>query len=502
MSRRLMKPIFVLLLICSLAQAQKIRSFEGIDASQVRSPEHDVDPNGAVGTKQYMEWTNVYFQAYDKVSPNAPVWSAPQSGTLPFQKNNMPNCTSVGGDGIITFDHLALRWVIAVRSNPSSGVYYYCVAISNTDDLRSSSLNWFTYQFPLSPVLGKNSKGRVNFPDWPKLGTWADAYYVSFDLNDIDRNYLEVGVVVCALDRTNMLAGLQTNPMQCFSDPNPIPTHGPMYLKHSLIPADIEGVVPPPAGRDEYLVSIQNPPNDGQTTTSNAINLWDFHLDWVNPSNSMLTNSTLSVTPYIPGCYNLNSPPYTICVPEVSTTQSKNYVDSVGDRLMPRFAYRNFGAYESFLVSHTVQVGTTGKQTGIRWYELRGSGTPALYQSGTINPATFYSLFRFMPSIAQDHAGNAAIGYNVSGWSTHPGIRASWWNLPNQTAPVELGLQGGSGDEENSRNWGDYSSMTVDPVDDCTFWYVSQYFAQNETGTLTNWNTRISNFKVSTCTVQ
>jgi hypothetical protein len=497
----MMKPTLVLLfLICGFAQAQKVKSFEGIDASQVHSSNHDVDPNGAVGTKQYMEWTNVYFQAYDKASPNAAVWPAPQPGTLPFQNNNMQNCQNVGGDGIITFDHLALRWIIAARSTPSPGNYYYCVAISNTDDLRSSSLSWYTYQFHISPVLGANSNGHVYFPDWPKFGTWADAYYVSFDLNDVDRSYLEIGVVVCALDRTNMLAGLQPKLMQCSSDPDPVPTHGPLYLKHSLIPADIEGVVAPPAGRDEYLVSIQNPPNDGKTTTSKTINLWDFHLDWVNPSNSRFTKAALSVTPYIPGCYNLSFPPNTFCIPEVSTTQTKNYVDSVGDRMMPRFAYRNFGTHESFLASHTVQVGTiTKKQTGIRWYELRGSGTPAIHQSGTINPKTYYTLFRFMPSIAQDNAGNAAIGYNASSWSTHPGIRASWWNLPNPAAPVELSLQGGGGDEENARNWGDYASMTVDPVDDCTFWYVTQYFAQNETANQTNWKTRIANFKISTC---
>jgi hypothetical protein len=494
-----MKPTLVLLfLICGFAQAQKVKTFEGIDASQVRSPQHDVDPNGAVGTKQYMEWTNVYFQAYDKLSPNAAVWPAPQLGTLPFQNNNLQNCTNVGGDGIVTFDHLALRWIIAVRSTASTG-YYYCVAISNTDDLRSTSLNWYTYQFSLNPVLGTNSKGHAYWPDWPKFGTWADAYYVSFDLNDVDRSYLEIGVVVCALDRTNMLAGLQPNPMQCFSDPDPIPAHGSMYLKHSLIPADVEGLAAPPAGRDEYMVSIQNPPPNGKTTTSNTINLWDFHLDWANPADSTFTASALPVTPYTPGCYNLSNPASTFCVPEVSTVQTKNYVDSVGDRLMPRLAYRNFGTYESFLISHTVQVGATNKQTGIRWYELRGSGTPAIYQSGTVNPSTFYTLYRFMPSIAQDSAGNAAVGYSTSGGAVHPGIRASWWNLPNHTAPVELGILGGSGDEENARNWGDYTSMTVDPVDDCTFWYVDEYFAQNETGNQTNWNTRIANFKASTC---
>jgi hypothetical protein len=498
-----MKPaLMLLILIGSFAQAQQVTSFEGIDASVSHSTDHDVDPNGAVGTKQYMEWTNVAFQAYDKVSPHAAVWSAPQAGTSIFRTNKLPNCTNVGGDGIITFDHLALRWVIALRSSPGTNTYYYCVAISSTDDLRSSSLTWYTYEFPLNPVLGKNSKGHVYWPDWPKFGTWADAYYVNFDLNDVDRSYLEIGIVVCALDRTNMLAGLPVRPMQCFSDPDPIPAHGAFYLRHSLIPADVDGLVSPPAGRDEYLVSIQNPPNDGKTTTSDTINLWDFHLDWTTPSNSTFTNSPLSVTPYIPGCYNVTYPPNTYCVPEVSSIKTNNYVDSVGDRLMPRLMYRNFGTYESFLVSHTVQMEATARQTGIRWYELRGSGTPAIYQSGTINPTTFYKLFRFMPSIAQDSAGNAAVGYSVSSKYTHPGIRASWWNLPNQTAPVEVGIIGGEGDEENAIFWGDYTSMTVDPVDDCTFWYVDEYFAQNEIGKEVNWDTRIAHFKVPTCSAK
>jgi hypothetical protein len=492
------KVILLLFLTSWLVRAQTVQSFEGIDASQLSPPrEHDVDANGAIGTKQYLEWTNVAFQAYDKVT-QAPVWSSPQPGTLPFKNNKMPNCTNIAGDGIINFDRLASRWVIAARSTAAPNTYYYCVAISNTDDLTSSNLSWYTYQFPLNPVLGVNAHGTVYWPDWPKLGTWADAYYVSFDLNDINNEYQQIGVVVCALDRTNMLIGSTPNPMQCFSDPNPIPVNGSLYLKHSLIPADIEGTTAPPSGRDEFLVSIQNPPNDGHSTTSSSINLWDFHVDWVNPANSIFTSSSLAVPSYIPGCYNVKGVANTECIPESTTKVTGIRVDSVGDRFMPRFPYRNFTTYESFLVSHTVHTGTTNLQTGIRWYELRGSGTPAIYQSGTINPDQ--TLFRFMPSIAQDRTGNAAVGYNVSGGSTHPEIKTSWWSLSSQSKATELLIFKGGGDEEDATRWGDYSSMTVDPVDDCTFWYVTEYFAQNETGKPINWNTRIANFKVSTCT--
>jgi hypothetical protein len=494
MQRTRVTLLLATLLCANVLRGQTVTSFEGIDASQVTHPFFDVDPNGAVGTKQYMEWTNVYFQAYDKVT-FAPVWSTPQSGVEPWVINNMQQCTTVTGDGIINFDRQASRWVIGVRTQKVSGDYYYCVAISNTDDLTSATLGWYTYAFLLNPVLGTNSYGHTYFPDWPKLGSWADAYYASFDLNDVDNNYQEIGVVVCALDRTNMLIGATPNPMQCFSDPNPIPQNGTLYLRHSLIPADIEGTTAPPSGRDEFLVSIQNPPADGYSTTSNVINLWDFHVDWANPVNSTFTNSPLTVPSYTPGCYDVSNPALTQCIPEPSTKRTHNHVDSVGDRLMPRLAYRNFGTYESFLVSHTVQTSTT--TTGIRWYELRGSGTPAVYQSGTI--WTKYAD-RFMPSIAQDQSGHAAVGYNISSSATlHPGIRASTWNLNRQKSPVEVNILTGTGDEENSWHWGDYSSMTVDPVDGCSFWYVTQYFAQNQWGKLIDWDTRIANFRLLTC---
>jgi hypothetical protein len=491
----------VILLGPVFASAQGVTTFEGIDASQLSHKELDFDPNGAIGTKQYMEWVNVYFQAFDK-NTFARVWSAPQHGTSVWQQSGMSNCDPVGGDGIINFDRLASRWVIAARSASNSQRYFYCFAISNTDDLTSPTLAWYSYQFYLNPVLGANSKGHTYYPDWPRLGTWSDAYYVNFDLLDTDNKWQEIGVVVCAMDRSNMLKGATARPMQCFSEPDPIPTRGSLYRAHSLIPADINGTTPPPEGEDEFLVSIQNPPNDGHTTTSSSLNLWDFHVDWDRPRNSALKRSSIAVPTYTPGCYDVRYPARTQCIPEPSVnphTKAHYHIDSVGDRFMPRLDYRSFGSYQSFLVSHTVQVaGSSNRQTSIRWYELRGSASPTLYQSGTLNPPTKY-LSLFMPSIAQDKDGNAAVGYSVSSTTVHPGIKASWWSLPNSTAPKALTIKNGIGDEENSTQWGDYTSMTVDPVDECTFWYVNEYFPSNQTGKEIIWNTRIAKFRVSTC---
>ena len=486
---------FVLLLcLCSPSWSQTVSSFEGIDASQLANAQLDIDPNGAVGTKQYMEWVNVYYQAYDKVT-HSPVWSTPQAGMTPWKNANLSTCSSVAGDGFIVFDRLASRWVIAAHTSTTNN-YYYCIAISNTDDLASPTLTWFAYAMPLNSVLGTNASGNVYFPDWPKLGVWSDAYYVAMDLEDPNNSYREVGALACALDRNNMLLGLTPHAPQCFRVPAPL--GGGVFLGHSLIPAEVDGTAAPPVGRDEYFVSIENPVIDGVTTTTDTFNVWDFHLDWANPANSTFTQTTQPVAAYTPGCYTATSPVLTLCVPDQTTSLSGIHLDSVGDRFMPRMSYRNFGSYESFLFSHTILVGTgTSKQTGVRWYELRGAGTPALYQSGTVNPDS--SLFRFMPSIAQDNSGEAAVGYSVSSGTTHAGIRASWWNLKSATAPTEISLFSGSGDEQNAGQWGDYTSMTVDPVDGCTFWYVNEYFAQNQTGKPYNWDTRISNFQLPGC---
>ncbi len=499
-----------------------VNSFDGMTQSDGALGE-DVDPNGAVGTKQFMEYVNTSYQAYDKITGKA-VWpSARQIETLwPSGSNCNPPTThpAIQLDVVIIFDRLASRWVVGAKTsnpNPSIG-YFFCIAVSSTDDLSSASLTWTSYSTPkpLDPILGTNGI-HTYFPDWPKLSTWSDAtgqqsaYYATMDLQDIDNGNAEVGAVVCAFDRTDLLNNPgNIKPESCIpvSNPlNPVLWSNGIFLGHSLIPADVDGTTVPPAGRDEFMVSIENPINDGVTLASSTLNLWEFHVDWTAATPLTVTAQSpisLSVSDYTPGCYLYvpNNPAITNCVVEPNPT-GQQIVDSVGDRLMPRFAYRNFGSYESFLISHTVQTGPGASgtnpsafQTGIQWYELRGSGTPSVHQSGTINPDA--SLFRFLPSIAQDKNGNAAVGYSISNVFTNPGIDFSYWSLPQATTPTEVTIINGTGEEVSPGNgvgkWGSYSSMTVDPIDDCTFWYVNEYFVLDNT-----WRTRIANFKIPGC---
>jgi len=475
----------LIILAVGLTQAQTVSRYEGISAVHDPHAEKDVDPNGAVGTMQYMEWVDVAYQAWDKTPPYKKVYDNPMPGSTPWKIANLTSCENIGGDGIILFDRLASRWVIAAHSTKdANGDFYYCIAVSNTDNLRASNFQWYAYEFSLTSALGG-----PYFPDWPKLGTWPDAYYAGIDILNPAKSWGFVGVLACALDRTNILTGATNpRPMQCvrYKQANP-------YQWHSLIPSDVDGTTAPPSGQDAYFVSIQNPVRNGKSTTSTSINLWDFQLDTSWSGKSKLVRSSLTVPSYTPACYTAQQPTKVNCVPQ---PKGNEHLASLGDRLMPRLAYRNFGTYQSWLVSQAVQVADT-RQSGIRWYEMRGSGTPTLYQSGTVSIDT--TAYRFMPSMAQDSAGNAAVGYSVSSGTVLPGIRASTWSLVNNSSPVEVNIQNGLGVQENTTDWGDYTSMTVDPTDDCTFWYVNEYMPADQKGKQIIWHTKIANFSLSSC---
>jgi hypothetical protein len=516
-----------------------VTAFQGLTAASVTggTTEDDIDPNGAVGTKQFMEYVNNSYQGFDKQT-FAPVWSTPQLIDTPWPaaspcgvgKDGQP---TIQLDAVILFDRLASRWVIAGKSTVEDD-FNFCLAISNTDDLTSSTFAWYSYYFDLTTLLEipGSSPTAYYLPDWPKIGTWSNGYYAAMDMvNVVNNAQTENGALICAFDRTSMLAGMPQTSSMMACDVFEGPSAGG-YLSHSLIPADVDGITPPSATRDEYLVSIQNPSGSNISgcplsgTCSNQINLWDCPApDWTAATPTLSCTSTQpTVQTYIPGCYDAGSPALTECVPEPGLTGIGGlFVDSVGDRLMPRFAYRNFGSYESFLISHTIQIGpgsncTTNcqdeNQTGIRWYELQGNGsnTPVITQQGTISPDT--TNFRFLPSIAQDKTGNVVAGYSTSSPVSNPGINVSYWNLNDPAGPAsiptEVSLLLGSGEEVpfdpntgvviNSGQWGSYASITVDPTDDCTFWYVNEYWPTTiVTGEPASWATNIANFQIPGC---
>jgi hypothetical protein len=411
------------------------------------------DTNGAIGTTQYVQTVNTALAVFDKATGNV-LYGPVDINTL-FQPLGGACAADNDGDPVVVFDKLAKRWVIsqfAVTAAP----YYQCVAVSKTEDA-TGGYNLYAFNY-----------GSV-FPDYPKMGVWPDAYYITFNM--FNGNTF-AGAKACAYDRNAMLAGAAAT-QQCFQLSS---SYG------GLLPADLDGTTAPPAGRPGIFMA----------RGASQLYRWLMSVNWTTPSATTFsgTPTAIPVASYAAACNGGT------CVPQSGTRQT---LDSLADRLMFRLAYRNFGSYDSVVVTHSVQIGSARKgNAAVRWYEVRNPATAnAVYQQGTYNPDT---TFRWMGSIAQDKQGNMALGYSVSSATLHPGIRVALRGAGDAlgTLQAETSILAGTGSQTGSNlsRWGDYSAMTVDPVDDCTFWYTTEYLKTN--GAF-NWSTRIASFKYPGC---
>ena len=402
------------------------------------------DANGAVGATQYVHAVNRSFAVFDKTT--GALLLGPFSASSLWSGFGGTCGTYINGDPIAQYDKLANRWVLsAIATTNDNPPYAVCFAVSQSSDATGA---YYLYEFDYGNVV----------PDYDKLGVWPDAYYVTY-------NTFNPGAMLCALDRNSMLSGAAATE-QCFQ------LESSDYL--GVLPSDVDGTASPPAGSPNYLLNFG----------VNSLNEWQFHVDWVNPDNTSLAGPiSIPVKPFTPTCGGATGR----CVPDKGTE-----VTAMGDRLMYRLAYRNFGDHESLLVNHTV---VAGPQYGIRWYELRTPMTPTVYQSGTYAPGK--SLYRWMGSIAMDKAGDIAVGYSAADSAEYASIRYTG-RTPDTARGKLLGektvITGGG--IETSNSWGDYTGISVDPVDDCTFYYTNEYMKAPGSN---NWSTEISAFKFPGC---
>lgn len=434
-----------------------IRNFDGIyNYWGVYPP----DTNGDVGPNNYVQIVNDGFQVYSKTG--ASLYGPANTNTLFKGFGGVCERTN-DGDPIALYDPLADRWLISQFAVPGGADgYHQCVAISTTGDPTGS---YYRYDFPISATF---------LNDYPKFGVWPDGYYVSFNM--FRSNF--VGAEPAVLDRASMLQGRAAT-FQYF----------PADRKDaSLLPADFDGRLLPPAGEPEIFAEI----NGGRHPN---LGVYNFHVDWLNPANSTFTlSANVPVASFNYPCSSGQG-----CIPQPGTSQT---LDSLGDRLMYRLQYRNLGDHQALVTNHTVDVAANnGLNAGVRWYELRSpagsSFVPSLYQQGTFAPDADN---RWMGSAAMDHNGDIAVGYSVSSSSTYPSIRYAGRLSTDPLgilAQGETSLFAGSGSETGPEGrWGDYSMLAVDPSDDCTFWYTTEYLSQ--TGDR-DWRTRIGSFKFAGC---
>jgi hypothetical protein len=439
------------------------------------------DTNGAVGSTQFVQWVNLSFAIFDKTSqtflygPAAgnTIWS----GMTDANGNPHPCATNNDGDVIAQYDKLANRWVMAQLSFSGGPPYYLCLAVSTTSDATGSFV-----RYALDPNDGS---GVTLFLDYPKIGIWPDsqnnAYLVTFNAFDcLSFGCFFQGGQLWALDRASMLSG---------GNSSAVGFQLSSLDGGGVLPSDLDGQTAPPADSPGYFLNFG----------SNSLNLWKFSVGWTTvlpcASDNLLPSACLSGPASIPVA-SFNSACAQSCVPQAGTSQK---LDALGDRMMYRLAYRNFGTFESIVINHSVRVGSIKKSSsiGVRWYEIRNpGGVPAVYQQATFAPD---SNFRWMGSLAMDKIGDMALGYSVSSSKMNPAIRFTGRLAtdPLSTMEGENTIWNGTGSPLQSLSrWGNYSSMSVDPVDDCTFWYTTEYLKSS--GTF-NWSTRITSFRFPSC---
>ena len=408
-------------------------NFEGIGNTGATPP----DTVGDVGSNHYIQMVNAsQFQIWDKSGNTL-------AGPTALDSLGTGACANGGGDPIVLYDELADRWMMSEFARIGN---HLCVYISRTADPVSGG--WFAYDFT-TPT----------FPDYPKYGVWPDAYYVS--------DYEGSNLGVFALDRTNMLAGSPARPFVRFTIPSLNPVSGMNIRNTRILPSELDGPAPPSSSPNYFFRSVEALQDSSNQV--DRLEVYEFDVDFVTPANSTFTNvatlkpSNFSLVPCSPGIRD--------CIPQPGTAR---LLDALSNRPMRRAQYRNFGSHETLVTNQSVDAG--GGVSGIRWWELRkNGGSWSIFQEGTHSPDT---TDRWMGSIAMDQDGNMAVGYSVSSSTVFPSIRYTGRlasDISGTMPQGEFTIINGTGSQTFTQRWGDYSAMSVDPADDCTFWFTTEY---------------------------
>ena len=451
------------------AMPAPLNTFPGIDGSDLERPAY---PTGDVGPNDYVQWVNGSIAVFDKAGA---VRFGPTHANLvwkgfsnPADPNDPANlCEAINEpDPVVRYDPLADRWLLSHLAfnvgifGAIDGPFVQCLAVSSGSDPTGT---YHRYAFEISPT-DLNAEAR--------FGIWPDGYYMAFDQLHHDpcppcTGWRFVGEGAVVFDRAKMLAG-DAATAQLFAT-------GDTSLG-GLQPADLDGSTPPPLSSPEIFARVAASPFQ--------LELWQLHTDWTTPANSTFTLAqTVPVAPFINSSPGLEEP------------SPGAFLQPTGDRLMDRLAYRNFGGHEALVANHNV-AGPSGRAAP-RWYELRRTTGPwALREQGTYAPN---GNGRGSGSIAMDRQGDLALGYTISSSSIFPSLAYTGrlaTDAPNRLRS-ERPLFVGSGVQQpfTDTSWGPFSMMSVDPSDDCTFWYENAYYAAGAS----TWSTRIGSFRFPTC---
>src|SRR5579859_4210337 len=446
-------------------------SFEGLDFTNWGAG-HPPDPNGDIGPLYYIQTINTSVGIYDK-SDGSRV-TAFIFNTLMSQGNFGNLCdTSNFGDPVVLYDTFEDRWTItdfAFNLSGGSAVApeFQCFAVSKSGDPVAGGWNFYSIQ--VNGGLG----------DYPKIGVWPDGLYLSANIFSFGAGGSFQNVRVWAFNKAQMYAGAPTIQVLSFDAPS---------AEFTLLPSNarLQTGTPPPSSPNYFSVVAQ---------FLNVVSVYKFHVDWNDISTSTFTGPFLSTT----------ATSWSQLLAANQTEQSPgNKLDTLYFRLMVQNQYTNIGGVESLWNANTVgATGATSAQAAVRYYQVKVTGGTVeanASQSFTYSPDA--TVFRFMPSVAVDRAGDMAIGYSATNATLNPAIRYAGrlaGDPPNTISQTEQSLIEGTGTQSGNcgatcTRWGDYSAMTLDQ-DGCTFWYTNMYY--QTTGLA--FNTRIGAFAFPGCT--
>jgi hypothetical protein len=447
------------------------------------------DVSGDVGPNHYVEMINLVLGVFSKTGTQ--LMPTMKIGDL-WAGFAIDECTEPSGDPVVLYDQLADRWVLTQFTtrgidfpNEPLNLFYNCIAISTSGDPTGS---YFRYAFTTG----------YNFPDYPKYGVWRDSYLITtreFGILDPDI----YGVGIYGLERNKMIAGdPAARAVSVLLEQHQVPIY---LFGDGLLPADIDGTKKPKNDAPAPIIGTQD---DGGPygAPSDALNVFEFDVHWNStPSAAVSLAAQLPVAAFdsIFPC----APTSRDCLPQPGIVNPAQYLDFLNrERVIHRLPYRNFQTHESIMALQNVEAlpGVAGQ----RWYEIRRvNGVYSVAQQGTYAPAD--GVHRWMGSIAQDHSANAALGFSVvNGTDVFPGIRYTArlaGDPPGQMTLGEATIISGTGVQRttNSR-WGDYTTMSVDPTDDCTFWYTNEYYTlAGQNSSTAGWQTRVGSFKLPQC---
>jgi PKD repeat protein len=408
------------------------------------SPYYPPDANGTAGPNHFMQTINTVYAIYNK---SGALVAGPTAMNLLF--GSVPGATCNDGDPVVLYDDQADRWV-AIEFSLCGSNDYMLVAVSTTNNPTGT---WYQYSFDVDDV-----------PDYEKVGVWRDGYYMGTNTSNSGRKDIYV------MQRSVMLSGGSSPQLVGFDNP--------------WRPTTVDGFMCVPPVDNDGPFATDGSPGLFITLNDDAVGggldqLWIYELavNWTTPASSTFTRSQqLNVA-----AFNSNFGNTWDNITQPGTTQK---LDAIPMVIMNTPQYRNFGTYQTLVCCHTVNVDGSNL-AGIRWYELRRtSGTWSIRQQGTYSPDAHS---RWMASIALNGNGQIGLAYSISSSTVYPGIRytgqsSTAYGAANSTMDIaEEIIQTGANSQSSYNRWGDYSKISIDPVDDQTFWFTTEYIGTGGT---------------------